>query len=685
MVRILILLLFGFSALGQKPIVWDGQFDKINIGNEVFLLEDSENNLSITEVSAPEYKPQFTRSEKQILSFGDTSFYWIKFNIENLTQDQLILELAQPLIYDIEFYYKDTLNSDWQKLKSGFNIPISKKPYRHHFHLFPILKGSHEYYLRLQSKSMAIPLKLWEVNKYEVKSTYQKIIFGVFSGFMFFVIIINIFFFFSLGKFPHLHYAILVTLYYFTAINVEGFAAYLFPYVDMFYGMFIVSIFNMPIGVSFVMLFLETKKYTPSLYKIGIGLIIYYISFIFLHLFFSTINLVYITNFNGLLVVLIMASFGIQVGRKGNKMGYYYFVAYMLFFILAALDTKSKLTGSPPYIFDLSYVSIGFLVEALGLSYLLTLRFEWEKQSYLQNQLMTQSLLIEQTQENERIVLEQNTILEQKVSARTTELQKSLDELKKTQTQLVQSEKLASLGELTAGIAHEIQNPLNFVNNFSEINKELIVELIDEIEKGDFEVVKEIAKDIMNNEDKILHHGTRADAIVKGMLMHSRTNTGNHELTDVNNLCDEYLRLAYHGLRAKDKSFNAHIETDFDKDKPEIKLNAQDIGRVILNLITNAFHAVRDRSKHADKEYKPTVLVGTKYNNGKLEIFIKDNGVGIPENLQNKIFQPFFTTKPTGEGTGLGLSLSYDIIKSHGGNITFDSIKDKGTTFKITI
>jgi signal transduction histidine kinase len=265
------------------------------------------------------------------------------------------------------------------------------------------------------------------------------------------------------------------------------------------------------------------------------------------------------------------------------------------------------------------------------------------------------------------------------------QLNDSLDTIKKTQTQLVQSEKLASLGELTAGIAHEIQNPLNFVNNFSEINKELVHELIDELDKGNLDLVKEIAKDIMSNEEKIVHHGTRADAIVKGMLLHSRINTGSREMTDVNGLCDEYLRLAYHGLRAKDKSFNAYIETDFYKDMPEIKLNAQDLGRVILNLITNAFHAVRERSKYADETYKPTVIVSTNYKDGKLEIIIKDNGVGIPEKLQGKIFQPFFTTKPTGEGTGLGLSLSYDILKSHGGNITFESIKDAGTTFKIIL
>lgn len=264
------------------------------------------------------------------------------------------------------------------------------------------------------------------------------------------------------------------------------------------------------------------------------------------------------------------------------------------------------------------------------------------------------------------------------------QLNESLDTIKKTQSQLIQSEKLASLGELTAGIAHEIQNPLNFVNNFSEINQELLIELVEEVEKGNLDEVKEIIKDILNNEQKINQHGTRAEFIVKGMLQHSRHNTGSKELTDVNNLCDEYLRLSYHGLRAKDKSFNAIIETDFAT-LPDIKLNAQDIGRVILNIITNAFHAVRERSKKGKDNYQPTVKVSTKMVKDLLEISITDNGIGIPDAIKSKIFQPFFTTKPTGEGTGLGLSLSYDIVKSNGGDITFESVLGEGTIFKIII
>ncbi|WP_179345522.1 sensor histidine kinase [Winogradskyella ursingii] len=267
-------------------------------------------------------------------------------------------------------------------------------------------------------------------------------------------------------------------------------------------------------------------------------------------------------------------------------------------------------------------------------------------------------------------------------------LQKSLKELKATQSQLIQSEKMASLGELTAGIAHEIQNPLNFVNNFSEVSKELLEEMQEELEEGNLEDVKEIANDVIQNLEKILHHGQRADGIVKGMLMHSRSNSGEKESVDINNLVDEYLRLAYHGLRSKDKSFNAKLETNYDDSIKTVNVVPQDIGRVVLNLITNAFYAVNEKNllqeTQGDK-YEPTVSVATNTMKNNIEISVKDNGNGIPQKALDKIFQPFFTTKPTGQGTGLGLSLSYDIVKAHNGELKVETKEGQGTKFIIKI
>jgi signal transduction histidine kinase len=272
-----------------------------------------------------------------------------------------------------------------------------------------------------------------------------------------------------------------------------------------------------------------------------------------------------------------------------------------------------------------------------------------------------------------------------KLESAKLQIEKTLVDLKQAQSQLVQAEKMASLGELTAGIAHEIQNPLNFVNNFSEVNQELIAEMRDELEKGNLEEVAEMAKQIGDNEGKIVHHGKRADAIVKGMLQHSRTSSSTKEPTDINALADEYFRLAYHGMRAKDKSFNAAMPASYDSSIGLIPVIPQDIGRVLLNLYNNAFYAVHEKMKGSDRDYDPTVSVSTLKSDGKVEIIVKDNGNGIPQKVKDKIFQPFFTTKPTGQGTGLGLSLSYDIVKAHGGEIKVETKEGEFTEFIISL
>ncbi|MEJ7626844.1 MAG: ATP-binding protein [Ferruginibacter sp.] len=352
-------------------------------------------------------------------------------------------------------------------------------------------------------------------------------------------------------------------------------------------------------------------------------------------------------------------------------------------------------------------VSIGttsFIITGYSLSFPLSLlvyvsmRFKEIIKDVRQNA----AQVLQLSEEKEQQALTQQTVLQEEVKRQTAEIRNTLDNLKSTQTQLVQSEKMASLGELTAGIAHEIQNPLNFVNNFSEVSNELIDEMKEELKNGNNIDAVAIADDIKQNLEKINHHGKRADAIVKGMLQHSRSSSGVKEPTDINTLCDEYLRLSYHGLRAKDKSFNATIKTDFDPSLEKINIIPQDIGRVVLNLLTNAFYVVDEKKKSlsavttptADTDvksqetvnYEPTVSITTKKVNDKVEIKVTDNGNGIPQKLLDKIFQPFFTTKPTGQGTGLGLSLSYDIVtKGHGGELKVETKENEGTTFTIQI
>lgn len=295
--------------------------------------------------------------------------------------------------------------------------------------------------------------------------------------------------------------------------------------------------------------------------------------------------------------------------------------------------------------------------------------------------------------ENETLLQEENVRLDQMVKKRTSELEsekqkveQTLDELKNTQSQLIHAEKMASLGELTAGIAHEIQNPLNFVKNFSELNTELLEELFEELKNGNDEEVHQLIQDVVANEKKVIHHGKRAEEIVTSMLQHSRGAEGKKEPVQINSLADEYLRLAYHGLRAKDKTFNAQFSTDYDENIPLLEVVPQDIGRVLLNIINNAFYAVTERAKASENGYQPTIDVKTAKKGKNVEICISDNGVGIPETIKEKIFQPFFTTKSTGSGTGLGLSLSYDIVtKGHSGTVAVKSKTGEGTEFKILL
>jgi len=330
-----------------------------------------------------------------------------------------------------------------------------------------------------------------------------------------------------------------------------------------------------------------------------------------------------------------------------------------------------------------------FLPPALAISLFLAREFALDAE-LLQvklgevEQLSVQTLA--QEQEKQALLAAQNETLETQVAERTGELQRSLTDLRATQAQLIQKEKMASLGELTAGIAHEIQNPLNFVNNFSEVSTELVEELQEALATSDTAEATELARDVAQNLGKITEHGKRAAAIVKGMLEHSRTSTGERAPTDINQLTDEYLRLAYQGLRAKDKSFNAALDTGFAPGLPLVEAVGADVGRVLLNLFGNAFYAVRQRQQLGEAGYVPAVAVSTKQVGGRVEIRVTDNGTGMPAAVQAKIFQPFFTTKPTGEGTGLGLSLSHDIIvQGHGGSLSVESQEGQGTTFCVAL
>ncbi|MXV15475.1 sensor histidine kinase [Hufsiella ginkgonis] len=360
------------------------------------------------------------------------------------------------------------------------------------------------------------------------------------------------------------------------------------------------------------------------------------------------------------------------------------FAPFVAFLVSLLITLGLKYRGLQPYLASVMLFSVLWAI--LVLSWSLFLRFKRLLNENARQALEKERMAREKETERNELIARQKVELEKEVQERTAELKQSLHELKATQAQLIQSEKMASLGDLTAGIAHEIQNPLNFVNNFSEVSMEMLEEMEEEMGNGEWEIAGEIAKDVKLNLEKINHHGKRADAIVKGMLQHSRSSSGQKEPTDLNALADEYLRLCFHGLRAKDKSFNSKLVTDYDHALPPVSVAKQDLGRVLLNLFANAFYSVAAKKKRLGDGYEPTVTVQTRLIDQEIEISVTDNGSGIPQKVLDKIYQPFFTTKPTGEGTGLGLSLSYDIVtKGHGGTLLAETEEGEFARFRIRV
>jgi signal transduction histidine kinase len=689
---IYIVIIFCISGLPAQNIFWDGKTDQINIADKILILEDAEDKLSIEDVQSESYRMLFKASDKIILNFGFTeSAYWLRFDLDNSSEADLLLELGHTHLENVSFYrVEDSLQLS--QIKAGYSIPVPAKQIKHHFQVFPLSPGKHQYHVKISPPVQPLPVRIYASSAYEIKTYQQRLVFGFYLGLMFFVILSNLFFYISLRNKLFLFYSAIVLLYISYASTVmDGFIVYFTPGIDLKFWYLTIPTIGVPIQMIYALVFLEIRKWSPKLYKRTTILISYFIIYAIIRFWLPLTAVLALNTIHALISFFGMFYLGYFAGKKGNRLGYYFAMAYLIYFILVLTEATYVQIGKPAYFMELSHVAWATLIEAFVLSFLLSKRFEWERAESEKQKIFAQDKLIEKTRENEKMVREQNVLLEERVEERTKALNDSLENLKNTQAKLIQSEKLASLGELTAGIAHEIQNPLNFVNNFSEISVELCEELNDEIEKMDLPTEKkseihELTYDLMENQKKINFHGKRADSIVKGMLQHSRRSSGTKELTDINKLAEEYLRLSYHGHRAKDKSFNTKLITEFDPEVGNINVLPQDFGRVILNLLTNAFYAVSEKAEKQNNGYEPLVTMKTVSHPDSVDIIIQDNGNGIPESIQSKIFQPFFTTKPTGKGTGLGLSLSYEIITSgHGGQISVDSTPGGGTIFKISL
>ena len=681
------------GAQAQPVIPLTDSKNRQSIGKYTSYFRDNGFN-SIEKILQPEIQSRFKLYDQDAPNFGSTSdAVWFKFIVAKQADKDFYLQIGSPFIDSIALY---SVNGH-QPVKvqvSGDNYVFSERSVKVTTFLFPlhIPAGTQQtYYLRVKTmQPFFFPLRTGTLSSFMEDTHKLDLIQGIYLGFMLLILLYNLFLYFSTKERLYLYYVAYVgSITWFMSTVFQYVFEYLWPDVPLINQYAVASsALTILTATLFTREFLHTHKLAPRLHKLSIIFISWgVLTFILVFTSFK-IPALMLAQAGIMLMAVYFLITGVTVFRKGYHPAKFYLIAWsflILGFIAAILESVNVL----PVMYYINSMQIGSAIEVTLLSLALADRIN----VYKKQREEAQAKALTVAQEKSELILEQNIRLEQKVAERTRALTKSLDDLRSAQAQLIQSEKMASLGELTAGIAHEIQNPLNFVNNFSEVNTELIDEMESELLAGNKEEAIGLANDIKANEQKINHHGKRADEIVKGMLQHSRTGTGQVEPTDVNALAEQYLRLSYHGLRAKHKhlaagesNVNATMKTDFDESIGKIDIIPQDIGRVLLNLFNNAFYAAsKGVSTHPQQKHEPAVCVSTKKLDGQVEIRVQDNGPGVPQNIVDKIFQPFFTTKPPGEGTGLGLSLSYDIIKAHGGTLKVVTRIGEGSEFIIRL
>jgi two-component system, NtrC family, sensor kinase len=686
------------------------------------MLEDKGGKLTLEQVLKPPVAEQFRFSDLHDSTLsGSMHTYWFCYRLRNAMSHDLEFGFGPSHDYEggwfssydeSAFYFYNGIA--WNHIENGIYSPWNNARGLVLNHFYPlVIKPNEELivYNRIYNTpflwwhSNAFPIAFHSTRKMMEKADFEaaKLYLGgihdaILFGILFFACLLNFFFYLVSKERVYLLLSLFLIDLGVGRMPEESYLVF-FREWRVMWGIVYHYIFLFPdfLLAIFLIAFLQTRNHLPKWHKSLEWLIYFNLTYV---LVTDSISSIFdVSNsaldilgeiLNNLQRLLLLVAFMIILSRRfypNKKTVILVFPAFAIWVIFNTMQHLYDAYGVVSFSSRFSkwlgnswdYIETACLVW-------LTLAFSWallQRFRKLQNELAHQAL---EKEREKSILIEQKRIeLEKTVEERTSELKHSLENLQSTQSQLIQSEKMASLGELTAGIAHEIQNPLNFVNNFSEVNTELISEAKQAIDAGNPIEAKRLLSSLDDNEQKIKFHGQRADAIVKGMLLHSRENKGQKELTDINALADEYLKLSYHGLRAKEKSFQATMQTDFDTSIGRINIIPQDIGRVLLNLYNNAFYVVSEKKKQRPVGYEPTITVSTRKIANKVEIRVKDNGNGIPQKVIDKIFQPFFTTKPAGQGTGLGLSMSYDIVKAHGGEIMVETKQSEYAEFIIQL
>jgi two-component system NtrC family sensor kinase len=689
--------LFFTAHFSYAQLISLQNLKEVDVTKGFYHLSDSSKKLQPRDVFSKTSNLQFQPANEKTVKAKNIDVYWLQFSVKNNTNfdEEWVFDFENWAFVD--FYYQE--NQDIKLKKTGHLYPYEKRDYpkaNKNYIKLSLKSGETkkcfvrlEYSLNISKIPQDLSFKISPRSKVDERdAAVGNVIFG-FLGIFSVMFLYNLIIFFVTRLKSYAYYLfVLLFAFYFTSNN-SGYLISLFSSLSGFpvwasHFELVGSELYAVAYLLFIQSLMNTQHNYPKWHQVLNGLIVsnIVISILFFIHFEVAFVLLYIIS---IATIFIIITLGIRCIKDRIPSASYLLLGYIAN-LMGVISIMFVLTGVLPKSDFTFYYSLplGLTVEVILFSFALANMINILRKDNEEKQKKN----IEQLLENQQLQTKVNRELEQKVAERTVELNLSLNRLRITQDQLVLKEKLASLGELTAGIAHEIQNPLNFVNNFSELSIELAQELTQEITKPkiDKELISDLVSDLSQNQQKINHHGQRASSIVKGMLEHSRTGTGERRLTNLNNLAQEYLNIAYQGLRARDASFNIEMKTVLDPDLPETEMVPQEMGRVLLNLFNNAFYATHEKLGQLGRPYQPEIQVSTQFENDKVELRIKDNGTGIPPEIINKIFQPFFTTKSTGEGTGLGLSISYDIItKGHHGEIMVESENGNYTEFIVKL